>query len=84
MWTDDPGSAHIEHRIITGRNVPLRGTDNGPSRCVEVLMQVPKVVSVEVGRSGLTTVGEPVWARYDPPWKPWFLRRNEVLLEIDG
>jgi len=47
-------------------------------------MQVPKVVSVEVGRSGLTTVGEPVWARYDPPWKPWFLRRNEVLLEIDG
>jgi hypothetical protein len=33
---------------------------------------------------GLATVGEPVWARYDPPWKPWFLRRNEVLLEIDG
>lgn len=21
-------------------------------------------------------------ARYDPPWTPWFLRRNEVLVEI--
>jgi len=23
-----------------------------------------------------------VWARYDPPFMPWFLRRNEVLIEI--
>jgi SOUL heme-binding protein len=27
-------------------------------------------------------VSSPVWARYDPPWKPWFLRRNEVLIEV--
>lgn len=27
--------------------------------------------------------GAPIWARYDPPWKPWFLRRNEILLELD-
>lgn len=27
--------------------------------------------------------GEPTWARYDPPWKPWFLRRNEIWLELD-
>ena len=27
--------------------------------------------------------GQNIWARYDPPWKPWFLRRNEVLLELD-
>jgi effector-binding domain-containing protein len=31
---------------------------------------------------GLTAVGEPLWARYDPPFKPWFLRRNEVLTEF--
>ncbi len=24
-------------------------------------------------------IGEPIWARYDPPFKPWFLRRNEIL-----
>jgi hypothetical protein len=33
---------------------------------------------------GLTPAGEPVIARYDPPWTPWFLRRNEVLIEVGG
>ena len=33
-------------------------------------------------QKGYTVIGEPVWARYDPPFKPWFLRRNEVLLPI--
>jgi hypothetical protein len=28
-------------------------------------------------------VGEPIWARYDPPWTPWFRRRNEVLIAVD-
>lgn len=26
--------------------------------------------------------GEPVWSRYDPPFMPWFLRRNEVQVEV--
>lgn len=33
-------------------------------------------------REGLTGRGEPVWARYDPPFKPWFLRTNEILVEV--
>jgi len=33
-------------------------------------------------REGLTPVGEPVWARYDPPFMPWFLRTNEILIEV--
>lgn len=32
--------------------------------------------------SGRRVVGEPVWARYDPPFMPWFLRRNEILVPI--
>lgn len=32
--------------------------------------------------SGLTIAGEPWTARYDPPWTPWFMRRNEVMVEI--
>jgi len=27
--------------------------------------------------------GEPILARYNPPWIPWFLRRNEVLIELE-
>jgi len=26
--------------------------------------------------------GEPVLSRYDPPFKPWFLRRNEIWLSL--
>lgn len=33
-------------------------------------------------REGLRAAGAPVWARYDPPWKPWFMRRNEILLRV--
>ena len=32
---------------------------------------------------GLIPVGEPVFARYNPPWTPWFLRRNEVLIPVE-
>ncbi len=35
-------------------------------------------------REGLPSRGEPVWARYDPPWVPWFLRRNEILIDVAG
>ncbi len=31
---------------------------------------------------GLQIVGEPVWARYDPPFQLWFLRRNEILIPV--
>jgi effector-binding domain-containing protein len=26
--------------------------------------------------------GEPIWARYNPPFKPWFMRRNEILIPV--
>jgi hypothetical protein len=35
-----------------------------------------------IERRDLEPAGEPVWARYDPPFMPWFLRRNEVLIEV--
>jgi effector-binding domain-containing protein len=28
------------------------------------------------------SVAEPNYARYNPPWTPWFMRRNEILIEI--
>jgi len=49
------------------------------SRFQEQLDKLKKAI----GGSGLIWHGEPTWARYDPPWKPWFLRRNEIWLELD-
>jgi hypothetical protein len=33
--------------------------------------------------AGLTPVGPPRFARFDPPFKPWFLRRNEVVQDVE-
>ncbi len=36
-----------------------------------------------VQKEGYTTAGKPpTYARYDPPWTPSFLRRNEIMLEL--
>ncbi|MEM7146503.1 MAG: heme-binding protein [Verrucomicrobiota bacterium] len=35
-----------------------------------------------IAHQGLTTIGEPEFAYYDPPWTPTFLRRNEVLMRL--
>jgi len=29
-----------------------------------------------------TVTGEPVWARYNPPFALWFMRRNEILIPV--
>ncbi len=31
-----------------------------------------------------TILGDPVWARYNAPFTLWFLRRNEILIPVDG
>jgi effector-binding domain-containing protein len=36
-----------------------------------------------IHKRGLTIMGDPIWARYNPPYTPWFLRRNEILIPID-
>ena len=33
--------------------------------------------------AGLRAAGSPVWSRYDPPWTPWFMRRNEIWLPVE-
>ena len=35
-----------------------------------------------VSAENLVSIGNPVWARYNAPFTPWFLRRNEILLPI--
>lgn len=34
--------------------------------------------------AGLVTEGNVYFARFDPPWKPWFLKRNEVLIAVQA
>jgi len=39
---------------------------------------------VWVQKEGLTILGDPIWARYNPPYTLWFLRRNEILIPVDS
>ena len=41
-----------------------------------------KELDDRLARKGLRALGPTTWARYDPPWKPWFLRHNEVQGEV--
>ena len=35
-----------------------------------------------VQAAGLEVEGEPLYARYNGPWVPWFMRRNEIWLTV--
>lgn len=44
--------------------------------------QQTAVLRAFIARQKLSVIGTPSLARYDPPWTLWFLRRNEVMLEV--
>lgn len=44
--------------------------------------QHTRILRRAIADAGMLEAGPPVWARYDPPWTPWFMRRNEVLIEV--
>ena len=35
-----------------------------------------------IAAHNLEVAGDPIWARYDPPFKPWFMRRNEIIIPV--
>jgi effector-binding domain-containing protein len=41
-----------------------------------------KALEEWLAKNGLQATGEPVWARYNPPFTPWFLRRNEIHIPV--
>ncbi len=36
----------------------------------------------QLEQARLEEVGEPRFARFDPPWTPWFRRRNEIVVPV--
>jgi len=48
------------------------------------VVEKTKELETLVGIHGLKPAGTPSLARYDPPWTPWFMRRNEVMIPVDA
>jgi hypothetical protein len=76
----EPLDPAIRFREVPGRRVAaLRYSGTwSEERYLEKLAELRAAMEKE----GLRALGEPVWARYDPPFMPWFLRTNEILIEI--
>lgn len=86
QWTlatlPEPVDPRVELREVPARTVAAirySGTWS-QARYEEHLRKLREAVA----REGLSPRGEPVWARYNGPTTPWFLRRNEVLLEMSS
>jgi hypothetical protein len=47
---------------------------------------VAKTLQAKISKAGLSVdkTSKPIFAYYDPPWIPVFLRRNEVLIKINN
>jgi hypothetical protein len=37
---------------------------------------------VWIKMNGFKEIGDPLIAGYDPPWTPWFLKHNEIMIEV--
>jgi len=37
----------------------------------------------DIGEAGLRTTGNPIYSRYNAPFVPWFMRRNEIWLKLN-
>ena len=48
----------------------------------EKFRDVAEKLKAAVNRESLSARGEVYSARYDPPWKPGFMRRNEALIDL--
>lgn len=75
-----PNDARIELRQLPARRMASIRFTGGPSETR--FEKKAKELSDYLAREGYQVIGVPIYARYDPPWIPTFLRRNEVLIEI--
>jgi hypothetical protein len=69
------------HKLPAGRFAVLRfsGGQNAKNEA-ESLLRLQSWLEQE----RLPAPGRPVYAYFDPPWTPGFLRRNEVMLRTEG
>ena len=77
-----PADAAVQVRKVTGGRFAVlrfRGGRNARNE-TEALRQLRAWMKSEA----LTETGGPVFGYFDPPWTLPFLRRNEVMLRVDG
>jgi len=77
----EPTNPRIKIREVPGRLVAARQYSGTWSE--KNYRKNETILLDAVEAAGLKTSGKPIYARYNPPWSPWFMRRNEVLVEVE-
>ncbi len=67
----------VEPRLVAARRF------SGTARTFRFADQGAQLIAA-VRAAGLDPVGDVYYARFDPPWKPGFLRHNEALVQVAG
>ena len=75
-----PTNSRVSLRAVPGETAAAirwsgRWTSSNIARRTQDLRQV-------MAEAGWQESGEPRWARFDPPWKPPFARRNEIVIPV--
>ncbi|MBC7691128.1 MAG: heme-binding protein [Methylotenera sp.] len=76
----EPNDARVHLRMVPPRRVAVYSYSGSwsESRYTEKLAAFLK----ELQKNGMQTTGGPIFARFNSPFVPWFLRRNEIWLEL--
>ena len=76
----EPLDGRVRIRELPGRTVAALRWRGGWSE--ESRQEHERLLLEAMAREGLVAAGPVEWARYDPPWMPWFLKRNELWVAI--
>jgi hypothetical protein len=76
-----PVDGYVTTRVVEEHKVAavVFGGGWNENRFKSIAVQLRK----DVVAAGLKPVGEVYLARFDPPWKPGFLKHNEALLDLE-
>lgn len=75
-----PKDARVRVNHVAGHHAAVRSF--GGSWKEARFMENAARLRAAVAAAGLTSEGDAYFARFDPPWKPGFLKKNEVLLRV--
>ena len=76
-----PSDPRVQIRRIPGRHMAvIRYSGNWKQKNY---LKHEAILFQALEREGLQPLGDPVYARYNPPFWPNFLNRNEILIEVN-
>ena len=76
-----PNDPRVRLRVVPERTVAVHRYSGSWSETN--YLKHERVLLDALADDGGSTLGAPVSARYNAPFTPWFMRRNEVMIEIE-